>query len=406
MAEIVLAGADLVLPDRVLTAGTLIVDTGRIVEVRQGATQAAPALGAALHAHIIVPGFVDAHVHGLEGIDTLGDGEPVREMAARLPCYGVTAFSPTSVTCAPAQLSRFLRQVGEVRGAPEPGAARVLPAHVEGPFLHPDYAGAQALDWLREPQAALDGWAAGNRDEESGAATLHVIDSCAPDVGVVTFAPELSGGLRLLEWLKGRGIRSSMGHSSATYDAALSAVAAGASLATHLFNCMPPLHHRNPGLAGAVLQSPEVAAEVIVDGVHLHAGVVRFAVAAKGPLLVLAVTDGTALSGLPEDSTADFGGRAIAVHGGAARLADGRLAGSVATMDRVFRALVGPVGLSLVDAATVCATTPARALGLTGGGALVRDAVADFVVMDRHLAVVQTYVGGRLAYARGASEHT
>jgi N-acetylglucosamine-6-phosphate deacetylase len=163
---------------------------------------------------------------------------------------------------------------------------------------------------------------------------------------------------------------------------------------------MPRLDHRAPGLAGAVLQTDEVAAELICDGVHVHPALVRTAVAAKRPQKVLAITDGTGAAGLPEGSGASLGGRTITARNGAAYLPDGTLAGSVLTMDAAFRVLVERIGLSLVDATTTCATTPARELGLVGHGLLAVDAAADVVVLDAKLSVVQTYVGGRLAYSR------
>jgi N-acetylglucosamine-6-phosphate deacetylase len=163
---------------------------------------------------------------------------------------------------------------------------------------------------------------------------------------------------------------------------------------------MPPLNHRSPGLAGAVLQAEEVAAEVICDGFHVHPAVVRSAVAAKRPARMMAITDGTAVSGLQPGSRAHLGGRPIIAGEQSALLEDGAVAGSRVTMDRVFQVLTGRVGLSLVDAAVMCATTPARELGLIGHGVLAVDAVADLVVLDANLAVVQTYIGGQLVYAR------
>jgi N-acetylglucosamine-6-phosphate deacetylase len=218
----------------------------------------------------------------------------------------------------------------------------------------------------------------------------------------VTVAPELDGGLDLVRWLAARGHRVSLGHSGAGYEEALAAIAAGATQATHLFNRMPPFGHRAPGLVGAVLQTEDVAAELICDGVHVHPAVVRTAIAAKRPSRVLAITDGTAASGLPAGARAMLGGQPITVRDSAAFLDDGTLAGSVSTMDRVFQLLVGPIGLSLVDAATLCATTPARELGLVRHGVLAVDAVADLLVLDAQLAVVQTYVGGELVYSRTA----
>jgi N-acetylglucosamine-6-phosphate deacetylase len=226
------------------------------------------------------------------------------------------------------------------------------------------------------------------------------IERAAPDVGIVTLAPELDGALDLIEWLVSRGHRASLGHSGATYDEALAAIAAGARHATHLFNRMPPLHHRTPGLTGAILQSDEVAAEIICDGAHVHPALVRVAVAAKRPSRLFAITDGTALSGLAEGATAQLGDQAIVAGRATALLADGTLAGSTLTMDRAFRTLVRHIGLSPVDAAVMCATTPARELGLVGHGMIAPDMVADLVVLDSELSVVQTYIAGRLVYAR------
>jgi N-acetylglucosamine-6-phosphate deacetylase len=197
------------------------------------------------------------------------------------------------------------------------------------------------------------------------------------------------------------GHRVSLGHSGASFDEAITAIEAGARHATHLFNRMPPLLHRAPGLAGAVLESEEVAAEVVCDGFHVHPGVVKTVIAAKKPSRVMAITDGTALSGLPEGARACLGGRSITAGSETALLDDGTIAGSTATMDRVFRMLVERLGLSLVDAVTLCATTPARELGLVGHGVLAPDSVADLVVLDAQFGVVQTYVAGQLVYSRG-----
>ena len=408
---IVLSGAELVLPDRILSPGTLAIDGGRIVDIRPGSAQAGPA--PPFHGHYILPGFIDVHVHGVAGIDSLDD-DAIAAMAARLPRYGVTAFCPTTVACSPAALRRVLAQVADARAQPQPRGARVLPAHLESNFINVDYNGAQPVDCLRSPRRALDGWAgrtggAGAAGRAGGAGEagafeatdiLREIERASPDVGIVTLAPELDGGLELIEWLTSRGHRVSLGHSGATYDQALAGIAAGARHATHLFNRMPRLDHRAPGLVGAVLQTDDVAAELICDGVHVHPALIRTAVAAKRPQKILAITDGTGAAGLPDGGQAVLGGRAITSREGAAYLADGTLAGSVLTMDAALRTLVERIGFSLVDAATMCATTPARELGLVGHGLLAVDSVADVVVLDAQLAVVQTYVGGQLAYSR------
>jgi len=405
---IVLSGAALVLADGVLSPGTLVVDGERIADIRPDAPSANHADSHfAFHGHFIVPGFIDVHVHGVDGTDALdpGDDEPVARIADRLPRYGVTAFCPTTVACAPDPLRGVLDQVRRARAVPSPRGARVLPAHLESNFINPEYSGAQPSECLRSPRATLGSGGSGGSSaaEFTAADILAEIERATPDVGIVTLAPELDGCIDLVKWLASRGHRVSLGHSGATYEQALEAIAAGARHATHLFNRMPPLAHRAPGLAGAVLQAEEVAAEIICDGFHVHPAMVRMAIAAKRPSRVLAITDATAAAGLPIGATARLGGQPITAGPATALRADGTIAGSILTMDRAFQVLVGQVGLSLVDAATICATTPARELGLVGHGILTPGAVADLVVLDAQLGVVQTYIAGQLVYARNTA---
>ena len=404
---IVLSGAALVLADAVLSPGTLVVDGGRIADIRPDAPSASHADSHfAFHGHYIVPGFIDVHVHGVDGIDALDvRDDAVALIAERLPRYGVTAFCPTTVACAPGPLRAVLDQVRRARTTPSQRGARVLPAHLESNFINAEYAGAQPSDCLRSPRAALESGGSGGSGRSDFAASqiLAEIERATPDVGIVTLAPELDGGIDLVKWFASRGHRVSLGHSGATYDQALDAIAAGARQATHLFNRMPPLAHRAPGLAGAVLQTEEIAAEIICDGFHVHPAMVRMAVAAKRPSRVLAITDATAAAGLPPGSTAMLGGQPITAGATTALRADGTIAGSILTMDRAFQMLVGQAGLSLVDAATICATTAARELGLVGHGILTPGAVADLVVLDAQLTVVQTYIAGQLVYARNTA---
>ena len=414
---IVLSGAELVLPDRILSPGTLIIDGDRIAEIRPGAVPGAIAGSHApspfaFHGHYLIPGLIDVHVHGVDGVDSLDAGEAISGIAAKMPRYGVTAFCPTTVACAPGALRRALEQVRHARETPAARSARVLPAHLESNFINPEFRGAQPVACLRSPRAAFQGNQK-NRADPSGppgvqeftaADLLREIERAAPDVGIITLAPELEGGIDLIRWLSARGHRVSLGHSGATYDQALEAIAAGARHATHLFNRMPPLGHRSPGLVGAILQTDEVAAELICDGFHVHPALVRTAISAKGPSRILAITDGTAASGLPAGTRALLGGESITAGESAAFLDDGTMAGSVLTMDGAFQMLVGKIGLSLVDAVTVCSTTPARELGLVGYGVIAADAAADLVVLDAQFTVVQTYVGGQLVYSRGGAQ--
>jgi len=309
-------------------------------------------------------------------------------MASRLPAYGVTAFCPTTVACPPDDLRVFLRQVREARVTPVASRARVLPAHLESNFISPDFRGAQPATCLRVPGAVPEDGAYSGRD------ILDAIAASRPDVGIVTLAPELPGGLDLVASLVAAGHRVSLGHSGADFDTAVAAIEAGARHATHLFNRMTPIAHRAPGLAGAVLAREDVAAELICDGYHVHPAMCRLAMAAKGAHGVMAITDGTGASGLPVGSVARLGGQRIESRGDAAFLETGTLAGSTLTMDRAFRNIVSSFGGSIVEAATMCSTTPARELGLTGFGVIAIGAMADLVVLDRGFRVVRTFIGG------------
>ncbi|MBM3819106.1 MAG: N-acetylglucosamine-6-phosphate deacetylase [Acidimicrobiia bacterium] len=400
---IVLAGGDLVLPGRIITHGSLLIDGVRIagVEARRADPSGATIVDAA--GCYVVPGFIDVHAHGIEGLDTLDEGGPVAQIAARLPRYGVTALCPTTVACPPQALRSVLAQVAAARVARPPGSARVLPAHLESNFINPEYKGAQPADCLRVPGPAEAGHYVPDDGAFSARDILDVIAAARPDVGIVTLAPELPGGIDLVRALVAAGHRVSLGHTGANVDEALAAIDAGARHATHLFNRMTPMSHRAPGVAGAVLAREEVAAELICDGYHVHPAMCHVAIAAKGPGGVMAITDATGGSGLAPGSTARLGGRRIRVTEDAALLDDGTLAGSTLTMDRAFRMLVASFGQSVADAATMCATTPARQLGLTGFGVLAEGAVADVVVLDRGFRVVRTFIDGREVYRSGTA---
>ena len=392
---IVLAGGDIVLPDRILTSASLIIDQGRIAAIESIRGTPAGASVVNVSESYVVPGFVDVHVHGIEGHDTLDGAGAIAEIAKRLPRYGVTAFCPTTVACAPADLDLTLRQVGEARVGRVPGAARVLPAHLESNFINPEYKGAQPAACLRLPTDER------REGDYSGRDILNVIDSRSADVGIVTVAPEIDGALELIPRLVRAGHRVSLGHSAADYDQAVAAIDAGARHATHLFNRMTPMTHRAPGLAGAVLSYEEVRAELICDGFHVHPAMSHFTIAAKGADGVMAITDGTAGAGLPPGSMSRLGGRPIRVSDQAALLDDGTLAGSTLTMDRAFRNIVTLFHASITQAAIMCSTTPARALGLTRFGVIAEGNVADLVVLDRGFRVTRTFIEGEEVFARG-----
>jgi N-acetylglucosamine-6-phosphate deacetylase len=402
MMRTIITGASLVLPDRVATSHTLAVEGDRISDVVSG-----PRLAGAderrfqLDGHFVVPGFVDVHVHGVAGVDVLDGPQAVAAVAAALPRWGVTAFCPTSIACAPDRLEGLLESVALNRRDRPARSARVLPAHLESNFISPEYRGAQPLSCLRVPvrkpgtesDAARARFDPATSGEFSATQILAVIDRCRPDIGIITLAPEIAGGMELVRTLVAAGVRVSIGHSGATYEEARAAIAAGACHATHLFNRMSPFAHRQPGVVGAVLENDEVAAELVCDGYHVHVAAMRVAIAAKTAARIMAITDGTAGSGLPVGTRTTLGGLPMVV-AEVARLDDGTIAGSVLTMDQAFARLVTQCGCDLVQAAAMCATTPARELRLQGLGVIAPGAIADLVILDTRLQVVETWIAG------------
>lgn len=408
-SKLILSGAGIVLPDRLLPSGSLVIEGARIVDISDR-PRAASSSGSGgethldLTGHLIVPGFIDVHIHGVEGHDGLAAASGVAEMARRLPRYGVTGFCPTTIACDPGQLTMILAAIRAAQREVAPGASRVLKAHLESNFINPDYKGAQPIECIRRPPGAVAGVVedleATVEDDFSGADIAAVIEAFRAEVGIVTLAPEMPGGIEFTRALVAAGHRVSLGHSGATYDQAMAGVAAGARHATHLFNRMTPLGHREPGLAGAVLRAGEIAAEIICDGHHVHPATARLAIDVKRPNRVMAITDGTAGAGLPIGSRVTIGGRPITVTSTAAYLDDGTLAGSTLTMDGAFRMLVNTLGFSVVDAAVMCATTPASELKLDGRGTIVPGAFADLAILDQHLKVARTYVDGIEGFSR------
>ena len=258
--------------------------------------------------------------------------------------------------------------------------ATALGLHLEGPLLSPVRAGAH-------PRAAI------------AAADIAALSSVlARDaVRLVTLAPERPGAFDWIRRLREAGVVVSLGHTDASYDELRRGIDAGATLVTHLYNAMSPFHHREPGAVGAALDDDRVAVGIIADGVHCHAAAVRLALRAKGPRGVVLVTDAMAAAGLGP-GTYPLGGIEVIVDATSARLADGTLAGSILTMDRALRELVGMTGASVADALRMASEVPARILGLATKGRIAVGCDADLVLLDRSLEVVATVVGGRVAY--------
>jgi N-acetylglucosamine-6-phosphate deacetylase len=327
---------------------------------------------------IIGPGFVDLHVHGAAGHDVIdGSLDALEEISRAHADHGTTALCAAVLSSPPAVMLRALESVGEATAGPVRGA-RILGAHLEGPFLNPERAGAQPREHLRRPDRAL---------------LEELLAAAGGQARIVTLAPELPGALDLVALLVERGIVVAMGHSAATHKEAVAAIDAGARLATHAFNAMGPLHHRKPGLVGAVLQDRRVTAEVIADGVHVSGPVLELLWRLKGPDRLCPVTDCTAALCAPPGE-ARLGQQSVQVKDGAVRLADGTLAGSSLTMDRAVGTMVELGRASLEEAVRAASQIPARVLGLNQLGTLVQGARADLVHLDREERLQDVLVGG------------
>ncbi|MFI6239006.1 N-acetylglucosamine-6-phosphate deacetylase [Micromonospora sp. NPDC050795] len=325
--------------------------------------------------HWIVPGFVDMHTHGGGGHTfTTGDADEARAAADFHLAHGTTTLL-ASLVSSPFPLMRTATEAF----APLVEEGVLAGVHFEGPYLSATRCGAQNPEYLRDPST----------DE-----LTELIELGRGAVRMVTLAPERDGALEAIKLLTAQRVVAAVGHTDATYEQTRAAVAAGASVGTHLFNGMRPVHHREPGPVVALLDAPTVICELVADGIHLHDGMLTFVTATAGPDRAALITDAMAAAGMP-DGEYELGGQAVTVADGVARLArDGAIAGSTLTMDAALRHAVN-AGIPIADAARMVATTPARAIGLGDRvGSLQVGLRADLVVLDDDLNVVRVLRAG------------
>jgi N-acetylglucosamine-6-phosphate deacetylase len=353
----------------ILTPGGWVRGTVELGE-RIGPIRGDPVREPEAGASLVVPGFVDLHVHGGGGADVMG-GEGSIEAVARFHVrHGTTSLLATTVAAPRAELERVLAGVGRAVQRGVPGGARVLGVHLEGPFINPGKLGAQP-----------DATRLGSEDE------LRAFQELAP-IRVVTLAPELPGHLELIRALRSAGIAPQVGHTLGSYADGKAALEAGARGFTHLFNAMTGLHQREPGMVAAALAHAEYS-EIIPDLLHVHPGAIRAALRAIPRLFC--VTDATAAAGMP-DGAYRLGAQAVTKCLGGVRLADGTLAGSALTMDAAVRNLAS-IGVPLADAVRRASTYPAEYLGLADRGRLAAGCLADVVVLTPELQIAAVFVG-------------
>ncbi|HEX3804914.1 MAG TPA: N-acetylglucosamine-6-phosphate deacetylase [Solirubrobacteraceae bacterium] len=342
------------------------------VEIRGGRV-ARLGVGAGVGAHIAAPGFVDLQLNGFSGVDLqTADAATVRDMAAPLTATGVTAYQPTIITAPPTEMAAALAELAHIEQGP--GLPHVLPAHLEGPFLSPDYRGAHPLEAVATPGLDL----------------LRELLS-AGEVGYVTLAPELPGALALIEELRSRNVVVALGHSNATAEEADAGFDAGITAITHAFNAMRPFHHREPGPVARALERGDIWITAIADPVHLHPTALHLLQCVAGKRFV-AISDAMVAAGL-DDGQYKFGRLEVTLSGGRALLADGRLAGSAATLDASVRELLA-LGVPLEASLAAVTSRPASVIGDRELGHLRVGGPADIVILDAELHPVTTYIGG------------
>ena len=378
--------------DRALTPteeiydAAILVEDGKIAAIGQRSAISAP-VGARVHKTTgltVVPGFVDVHIHGAGGHDVMeAQPDAIASITSTLARSGTTSFLATTVTAPVDSLCRSVEAIASYMShQPSVGlsapTAEILGIHLEGPFISAARRGVHPSAWITLPSVAL---------------LKRILDAAKGSARLMTLAPELPGALELITVARQAGLIVALGHTDATYEEATAAIARGARHAVHVFNAMRPFSHRETGVLGAILTSPEITAELIADGVHVDPPAMRLLLSSKGASHVLLVSDGTAATGMP-DGQYRLGEIEVTVKEGIGRNSDGRLAGSTLTLDRAIRNVVA-LGVPLAPAVQMATLNPARLLGLEKKkGVLAPEADADLVLLDENLRVVGVMTRG------------
>jgi N-acetylglucosamine-6-phosphate deacetylase len=367
-------------PHEELRDCVILVEDGKITGLgpRDEVRVPAEAVHYAAGDKIVVPGFVDIHIHGAGGHDVMeANARALDRITATVARYGTTSILATTVTAPVEETCHSLQGIARyIRNHEKPGdstrpAAEILGIHLEGPFISKARRGVHPPDAIARPSA------------EDLAKFREAADGL---IKIVTIAPELPGALELIAAAVADGLVVALGHTDADYDQTRAAFAAGARHAVHFYNAMRPFTHRDPGVIGAVLTEPEMTAEVIADGVHVAGPAIQVLIGTKGFHTVLLASDGTSATGMP-DGTYRLGTMEVTVKGGVCRNAEGKLAGSTLTLDRALRYVV-ELGVPLIEAVRMATVLPARRIGLAGKkGIIAIGADADLVVLTPDLRV-------------------
>lgn len=386
-AKAILAGA-IYTPTEEIEDGVILIKGHRIAKVGPRERVRIPAGAQVIdnQDRIIVPGFIDVHIHGAAGHDLMeATPEAIAAVSGYLARHGTTGYLATTVAASLERTLHAARSIREIiegaHGASEkiPGA-QPLGIHFEGPFLNAKKRGAHPVSQLRKPSVEI---------------AERILDAAGGAARIFTLAPELEGALTVLEYVRSRGLRVGIGHSNATYEEASRAIAAGATHAVHVYNAMRPFLHRDSGIIGAVLTDDRVTAELICDGVHVELPAIQLLVKIKGLERLILVSDSSSGAGMP-DGNYRLGNFTVHVAGGVCRTVEGNLAGSTITLDAAVRNLANFTGFSYRECLPCATLNPAKILGLEKQkGVIAVGADADLAILDRNHHVTQTYVRGR-----------
>lgn len=384
--KLLLRHAAIVLPERIVSRGTILVEKGIISVVDESdALEVSDAEVIDLSGMTILPGFIDFHIHGAVGVDVMeARSEGLTEVSRYLATQGVTAWLPTFVPASDSNYASAICAISESMQSSEQGAARILGVHYEGPFVNSAQCGALHIEYFKTYSSPAD---------------LDLLPIGANMIRMTTMAPEVAGGVELVRELKRRGWVVSIGHTRATLEVLDQAFAAGAKHMTHFMNAMAPLHHRNPGPISWGLANDDVSIDLIADGIHLHPFMLRLLLKIKGVKAISLISDAIAAAG-KGDGAYNIWGETITVKNGRTANTSGNIAGSVISMLDAVRLLLS-LGVSYVEIARMASTNPARLLGVDREcGSLQPGKRADLVALDSSGQVSLTLVGGHIAFAK------
>ena len=360
--------------------GSVLIENGKIKEINPASYNTAEVIdGEGLY---LSPGFIDVHIHGAGGYDTMdGTYGAINEISKTIVKHGTTSFTPTTMTVAMSDIKKSMEAIKEAKLKGTDGA-NVLGAHLEGPFVSGKAIGAQNPNFLAEP--TLENFKA-------------MVGDCEDAVVSITIAPELPGAKELAKELSKKGIVCSIGHTKATYKEAMESIKCGFSHATHLFNALSPFTHREPGVVGAIFDS-DITTETISDGIHISYPSLRVAYKQKTTDKVLLVTDAMMACAMP-DGMYTLGGQDVVVKEGAARLLNGALAGSVLTLDKAVYNVYKNVGYPLQEAVKMASYNAARHCNVHDRKGLIKEGYdADLLLFDEDINIKRVFVGGKEAY--------